>query len=390
MPDTRHFYRELPRHDKGLAALLADGDAFRDLPADWSVVMLDVEDSTGAVAAGRHHEVNLAATGGIVAVMNVVHAEADDLEVPYFFGGDGATFLVPAATLDPLLEVLDRYQRHVARTLALTLKVGAHSVSGAYRTGHAIRVARLAVNAHLTLPIVLGTGVKYAERAIKRALDIDGGDGDGGDRPLSLPPVDLTGMECRWDEVPPPRDRQRVVCLLVDCPDDARQGEVYAAVAKTIDAAFGAHELRHPISGAKLKLDLAIAKTRQELSVRLGRYTLWRLAREWLVTAIGPLYFRLTKAGRAYLIEVVELSHTLMLDGTFNVVLTGTQGQIDTLVAHLDAEEARGRLRYGMHVTHAALMSCYVVDRVHEHAHFVDGTEGGFTSAARVLKGKRG
>ncbi len=77
-----------------------------------------------------------------------------------------------------------------------------------------------------------------------------------------------------------------------------------------------------------------------------------------------------------------------MVDGTFNCVLSGTPAQIDELIAYLDREEAAGKFQFGLHTTHASLMSCYVLDRDREHAHFVDGTEGGFTSAARVLKAK--
>ena len=52
----------------------------------------------------------------------------------------------------------------------------------------------------------------------------------------------------------------------------------------------------------------------------------------------------------------------------------------------LDKMESKGKIIYGIHVTHAAVLSCYVEDRIDKHIHFVDGTEGGFTSAAKVLK----
>ncbi|MGO3156047.1 MAG: DUF3095 family protein [Mesonia sp.] len=39
-------------------------------------------------------------------------------------------------------------------------------------------------------------------------------------------------------------------------------------------------------------------------------------------------------------------------------------------------------------MTHASVMSCYVLDRKTKHSHFVDGTEGGYTSAAKMFKTK--
>ena len=47
------------------------------------------------------------------------------------------------------------------------------------------------------------------------------------------------------------------------------------------------------------------------------------------------------------------------------------------------------KLIYGIHVTHASVMSCYVLDRRTTHSHFVDGTEGGYTSAAKMFKIKK-
>ena len=382
MQPNPHFYRQLPKQQLPLASLLLSKRTFTDVPPSWAVVMVDVIGSTQAVAAGLHHDVNLAATGSIVAVLNTLRGLDAQLKVPYFFGGDGATFIVPPTVLDEVLDTLEHYRHHVSKGLSLRLKVGAHSASGVYQDGHTLRIARWAVNEHLTLPVVLGTGVKYAERQIKATQD------PGEEEVLSLPTPDLLGMECRWDEIEPPSREQKVLCLVADCPVDKHQARTYAEIARAIDRIFGKHELRQPISGPKLKLDLAVSKIRREMMAHMGHLDFVYLIKHWLLTLIGPLYFRYSTSGRAYLEQVVALSHTLMLDGSFNCVITGTQAQADELESTLDSLERRDLLRYGLHVTRAAVMSCYVVDRATDHAHFVDGTEGGFTAAATVFKAK--
>lgn len=379
------FYARRTARAGRLGDLLRDGSAFAEVPDDWAVVMLDVAGSTHAVAAGLHQEVNLAATGGIAAVLNALRRAHPGLKVPYFFGGDGATFLAPEHTLDLLLDTLDDYRLHVKRGIELTLKTGAHSVGGLRAAGHTLRLARWRVNAVLTLPVILGSGLKAGERAIKAALDPHD---DQRAAEAIAEALDLTGVECRWDEIAPPARRERVVCLVVTCADEARQAGVYGELADALDAALGPHAERQPVSRSMLKLDLAVAKIRAEMRARLGRYDPVYLAREWFLTLCGPLWFRYTASGRAYLEQVAALSHTLMLDGTFNCVLAGSAGQVARLRAHLDAAEARGDLRYGLHETRAAVMSCYVVDRDRDHAHFVDGTEGGYTLAATALKRK--
>jgi hypothetical protein len=50
--------------------------------------------------------------------------------------------------------------------------------------------------------------------------------------------------------------------------------------------------------------------------------------------------------------------------------------------------EAEGEILYGLHTSGASIMSCYVRDQKDGHIHFVDGADGGYTKAAKVLKGK--
>ena len=77
-----------------------------------------------------------------------------------------------------------------------------------------------------------------------------------------------------------------------------------------------------------------------------------------------------------------------MIDGTINTVMSGNTSQIKNLKIALDKLESEGKIVYGMHTTYASIISCYVRDRVGKHIHFVDGTEGGYTSASVELKRK--
>lgn len=345
--------------------------------------MVDVKGSTEAIALGFHHDVNLAATGAIVAVLNMLRELEPNLKAPYFFGGDGATFLIPEHLIDELLEMLDRYKVHMSNRISLQLKVGAHSVRGLREKGQDIRIAKYAVNDLLTLPIVLGTGVKFAERIIKDALEED-----PEEEQFVVEAVDLQGMECRWDEVPPPRQSDKIICLVALCQDDTKQGQVYADIIKAIENSIGDYSFRQPISGARLKLDLAIGKVRKEMEAKLGHFKCLDLIKEWLITLYGPFYFRYTDNGKAYLNSLTQLTHTLMFDGTLNCVITGNDEGLERLTNALDDLERRGLIQYGLHVTHASIMSCYVIDKERDHAHFVDGTDGGFTAAATILKRK--
>ena len=72
-------------------AAVADPARYRAAPDDWIVVLADIKGSTEAAKAGRYKDVNLIGAACITAILNVTQG----LDLPYVFGGDGATVLIP-------------------------------------------------------------------------------------------------------------------------------------------------------------------------------------------------------------------------------------------------------------------------------------------------------
>lgn len=121
---------------------------------------------------------------------------------------------------------------------------------------------------------------------------------------------------------------------------------------------------------------------------RIGENKMTYLFKNWIVTYMGSFYFKYFKEGQEYLSKVSLLSDTIMIDGSLNMVMEGNVQQIERLTNYLDLLEKEGKITYGIHTTYASVMSCYVQDRKDNHIHFVDGTEGGYTSAAIIYKSK--
>jgi precorrin-6B methylase 1 len=69
-------------------------------------------------------------------------------------------------------------------------------------------------------------------------------------------------------------------------------------------------------------------------------------------------------------------------------VISGVAEQHDELEHFLNDLEAQKEVHFGTHRSKESIMSCYVRDRKDQHIHFVDGGDGGYTKAARVLKTK--
>ena len=108
------FYTRLPVNEIPLSELLMEEHLFFKIPANWHVIITDVKNSTIATEQGLHETVNLIATGSIVAVLNIVYKA--NLSVPFFFGGDGATFIIPPAMFDAAMQALLLHRENTKNT----------------------------------------------------------------------------------------------------------------------------------------------------------------------------------------------------------------------------------------------------------------------------------
>ncbi|SHH54170.1 DUF3095 family protein [Winogradskyella jejuensis] len=378
---SHHFYQNLKPNFTPLQTLLKRESSFEEVPNSWFIVVTDIENSTQAVAQNFHSDVNLAATGCIVSVLNKVKETDDVTVVPYFYGGDGVTFLVPPKLIDVVFEVVDNYKVHVLKQFKLNLRVGKVSVKDIYESGFQIKITKLQQNKLLAIPIVLGNGLKEAEAVVKSQYELNYHD-------ISPKPVNLKGMECRWDEIRPIEEKLKVFCLIVLCNNENEQAMVYSGIISKIDKIFGNLDKRRPINAINLKLKPTLKKIKSEMNIKLGKFNFGYLLQNWLLTSIGVYYFKFFPKGKKYLFSVSQLSDTIMIDGSLTTVLSGTQKQMDLLRGNLEQLECSNKILYGIHTTYASIMSCYVENMDKNHIHFVDGTEGGYTSAATILKEK--
>lgn len=373
------FYSRLPVNQISLSDLLTEEHLFFKIPDNWHVLITDVKKSTLAVSDGLHESVNLVATGSIVAVLNIVYKE--NCSVPFFFGGDGATFIVPPSLLDAVTKALLLHKKNTLQNFKLDMRVGHVSVQKIYGEGHSLQISKLKTSDIFSIPVLLGNGLSYAEQVIK------------GEDYLLEPTsptendLDLTGMQCRWDKIKPPEDYDEVVSLLVVARPGVKQSEAFKKVIDLLDKIYGDSKKRKPITIAKLKLKATLKKIGAEMRVRLGGYKPLYLVTNWFTTLLGTLYFR-TKPGLHYLTQLVDMSDTLVIDGKINTVISGTIRQRELLETALTDLESKGDIHYGLYVSKESVMSCYVRSMDQNHIHFVDGSEGGYTKAAGVLKKK--
>lgn len=377
----------------GLAPLarfaeIAEGRGFALLPDDWHVVLTDVRGSTRAIAEGRYKEVNMIGAASIVALLNA----AAPVDIPFVFGGDGATLAVPAALRDSTRAVLGALQALARDSFGLDLRAGLVPVAALSAAGRPVRVARLAVSPQYAQAIFSG-GLMLAEHLIKDP-DLAG--------PYLVPPAadaagaDLTGLECRWRDVPS-RHGETVSLLVAPAPGmpDEAVSPVLRDVIGQIEAIYGSDSDYHPLAANLLALSRDPRGLLAEVRARVPAGRLARLgylSRIWLLN-LGVGVFRGVEALRGhapwwdqYREQVVRAADFRKYDDTLRMILAGTAAQRERLEAYLEARCRAGDLAYGVHVADRAVMTCLVFERMGRQVHFVDGADGGYALAARALK----
>jgi hypothetical protein len=374
-----NFYDKLPVNRIALSKLLLKNSAFSAIPNDWHVVITDIKGSTKAVDNGLNQNVNFVATGSIVAILNL--AFKAKIAIPFFFGGDGATFIIPSILISPALKKLNVFRKNTLQNFNLDLRVGTVPVSQIYNEGYQINICKFAVSDFFSIPIVLGDGLNYAESLIKsEGYSLT-------QEEEIVEELDLNGMQCRWDRIAPPENVNEVITLLIMAPKVEGQALAFSKVINHIDEIYGGIKKRQPISVDKLKFNSTFQRMSTEMRARIGEIRFFELIRDWLVNSFGPIYF-LTASGKKYLNRLVETSDTLVIDGKINTVICGNEQQRLKLFNALDQLEKDGEINYGYFISDDSVMSCYVRDLKDDHIHFVDGAGGGYTQAAKMLKEK--
>ena len=169
-------------------AEVADPARYVAAPDDWIVVLGDIKGSTEAARAGRYKEVNLVGAACITATLNVT----GDLDLPYAFGGDGATVLIPPQARDAVVAALRRTRRLARDGFGLDLRLGLVPVQELRRRGRPVLVAKHQLSPGNCLAMFAGGGLDLADRLIKSGAEFALDEQDGPE------PPDLHGLSCRW------------------------------------------------------------------------------------------------------------------------------------------------------------------------------------------------
>lgn len=381
------FYNDLTAFDR--FDDVVDFAAYVPVPEDWVVMIADVEGSTAAIESGRYKDVNMVGAASITAVLNT----RGEIELPYVFGGDGGTILVPGSLVDTASRALMDLRSVSREMFGLALRVGAVPVSDLRRKGVEVSVRKFQLSPGNHLAMIAGGGVERADRLIKSPetaedyLIPEGGD-------ASQPVLD--GLSCRWEPLIPGNGRMMSLMVQATGDDAGVRGATLANVLTAIAEILG-HDLRDsaPANTRSMRFKWPPSGLALEARATAGRSGFWpryfAILASSLIQAWCERFDR--RAGSydapVYREELRANTDFRKYDDMLRSVLDVTPDQATQIEAYLDTEYAAGRIVHGVHVADAALMTCLVFDLSRsEHMHFIDGGDGGFAMAATALKAR--
>ncbi|WP_231717804.1 DUF3095 family protein [Nonlabens sp. YIK11] len=383
MPQDRsaHFYSDLHVYSGQLVEIYANRANFCQVPNEWFIIVTDVENSTIAVQNGKQQEVNLAATGSIVACLNI--AREAGVDIPFFFGGDGATLLVPKLIKESCLQALTYHQERCLTSFDFYLRVGYRTVKEMRERGCVLNISKFQRNSYHVMPLIQGDALQRAESEIKsnEAQDL-------GITQLETQLLNLEGMECKWDKISPPQEQNEVLALIINATDVSLQHDIYTAILKEMDRIYGEDHQRNPVTMEHLKMVNSLSQLKNEIKVKYATSGLRKIISTAARSIFGSFYVKYTEKGRNYLNELIQLTEVLLLDGSINTVIAGTVEKRKEFFKMLDNMERNDQIQYGYYSSKSSILSCYVTAIDDYHIHFLDGDNGGYTRASKVLKKK--
>lgn len=373
------FFEGLPSFSN--FAEITEDRHYARLPEDWFVVITDVRGSTRAIEEGRYRDVNTIGAASISAVQETVPEE-----LPFVFGGDGATILVPPSRLEATLDALGGLAALARESYDMELRVGRIEAREVYAEGASIEVAKHELVAGRSLAVIRGGGLAVAERFIKGnepkyCLDTS-----------NAKPREVLGLTCRWEPIR--SQRGEMMSLLVEARGE-RPNDVYANVlAKLAEVFGGSLDAANPVEPERMRYKSFLRIARDERR-QMPTWSLRALYARLFSIVVSVLFFAFRKKLGGYDPEPYRAAMKThadyrKFDDMLRMVVDCTSEQKTRIREALDDMASRGLLAYGAHASETALMTCYVREmRDGQHIHFIDGGSGGYAMAAKQLKALR-
>jgi len=372
------FFNNLPVFTEFQEPLNEGG--YRTVPNDWLIIIADIRGSTAAIENGRYRDVNFIGAAAITSML--VHVSPD---IPYCFGGDGATLLINKELLEESEKVLKSLCYWSQACFNLELHAGCIPVDKINLLGAKVQIAKHQLHDNVYLSMFRGGGVTLAEKLIK----------EGAQYRIQPSPIMSQGevfsrLTCRWQPIP--ASKGITLSILIDSL--GKDNDIFAAIMDELEAILGGSiHLSNPVSMKNARYHSFVSNISRQLKVSGCKFNkkLFQEFTELFVTliAFNLKLFRFIPSLNHYIEKLPKHCDFQKCDDTLRMVLNCSQQEYQKIVDCLEYHSKHSNILYGVHCSDAAQMTCYVAGvNDGEHLHFIDGHGGGYALAAKMLKDK--
>jgi len=371
---TDNFYKNL-QELKNFQDI-SKNSSFKDIPKDWYIIASDVKNSTQAIKDGKYKEVNILGALTIIAILNL----KKEIELPFIFGGDGATIMIPPSLLDDAKQSLLAVQKIAQISYNLELRIGIIPVDEIYKHKKEICVSKFKISHNYSQAMIRGGGRELCDELLKDSDSYHIKDSIQDDFE-----VNIEGLECRWENILSPKDE--TISILIR----AKEESYYEDILKNLETILGTKQHRNPVNQKNTILSFDSNILDKEISIYTQNKVMKFLLTLKLkfINFIGNVLMNFKIGDWAtYKKRVVSTTDTEKFDDMLRMVISSSFEQTKKLENYLEKEYQAKNLTYGLHKSDSSLITCLIFERHGKHIHFVDSSNGGYAMAASNLKEK--
>jgi len=358
---------------------------FTKVPDAWSVLIFDIVGSSKAIAAGAYKQVNMVGAMCIASAIRYFNRH----DIPFVFGGDGATLLIPTTLISGYTQAVQSVMQRSRREFGLDIRAGFVEVTQLRKLGADVLLRRERVAKSFSRNDFLGGGLDLAEKLIKTCtipsvkIDVPEAVDDS--------KLDLVGLECRWEPIRAKRGLFHSVIIKSRDPRPEMSQAVFRVILEVLGARqkIDPSQLRTSINPFRLCDEVRAHKSGAE-----SFFGFWgKVMSLWIIGVWGrfAMAYGTIKEGVRwgdYRSATVRNTDAVKIDDAlrFVVDLSFTESKnLESVLAKLEMER---KIVFAIHKSVTAQLTCFVSSHADDHIHFIDGSDGGYASAALELKAK--
>ena len=355
---------------------LTDPTHYHSVPDDWWVVITDVIGSTRAVEAGRYKDVNTVGAATLAAIRNAI----PDVHVPFVFGGDGASAVIPEQYRSSVVRELSALRSLAKEQFELGLRVGMIQVAQLKATAGPVYVAKFLLSGQYPLALFRGGALSKADTMIKQDAEryeiphIEGAD------------TDLRALSCRWKAIDASHGCALSVLAAGVHDDDRSIGELLVEIDRILAPGTDA---ANPVNTDRMMYRGLFEMLKAD---HLHQRSFWARLKRQFDTVAAYVLFRLGLRRALprfdhYVQATPAHSDYRKFDDVLRMIIDCSPEQATQIEAVCSALGEKYGMTYGLHRNQCFLMTCYAPGFGDgQHVHFIDGADGGYTLAAKQLK----